>query len=962
MLEMNTFPPTSKYRLAGLALALGLSCLTLSPVWAQSCPAAPPGAQIVHYVTATGSATNSCVGTPPATACSAPCNLARAQQVVRGLVSSPLTGDVVVRIRAGQPYQLTQTLAFNESDSGNSGHKVIWQAYPGDKPLISGGLPVTGWTADTGGTYSATVPGTLETRQLWVNDVRAVRARGSLNPTGFSKAPAGCPGANHTNECTGYTTTNSAMNTWGSKSDIEVVSLNAWKAFRCPVATIASGTITMARSCFSCAQVDLDQNTQDGDPGDYPIGLPTWIENARELLDEYGEWYLDRSASPRKIYYMPRYGESMSTATAIAGSLDGPLVSITGASGQAHDIVIQGLQFSYETWLQPNTPAGFANDHADFYRNGTTCNFYERPSATLEVANATRIEIEDNTFIHVGRAGVGFRTDVDNSDIVGNFFSDISGSAILVADPQHITPVHDIDVENNYITRAGAEYFAGEGIGVYYAHDSTVAHNEVFSVPYNGIQVGLYANLPSYLNTNDISFNLVHNAVSYLADGGLIYTRSQQHDTTIHDNFFHNQTNYGAGLYIDNDTNLLTASDNVVLGAPVWRILNQGSGGPAIDDTLTNNWSDKDDWKYIEAENYFRFSDNTPGNAGGAYRSDDVDIYACAGCSNGYTVGNTAIIPPAVLPEWLEFDDQSLIPGDSSVGDLFEFSVAKLGSAAASLRLCLTTAGVPCGTSGLSLPIPDTGSWTAFQTIGGTLIPAVGVGPFTLRLEFTGGFNIDYLRYRHPMLCCRATTDIPPPTDPNTVDPNQLLLNWSHAPVSAIIDAAGLQAGYRDMPGASTRYEAEDFNIGGEGVKPWTTAIDWRAGYHDLTAGNGGGAYRNNEDVDVYQQWSASNGYTVGGIQTGEWLRYNIDIRNSATYAFDFATATTASGNSITLEVDGATDPHGTLTVPVTGTFDHYQVSTVTWTPTLSRGFHRVRLLFNGPGFTFDYFVVRQLP
>ena len=42
----------------------------------------------------------------------------------------------------------------------------------------------------------------------------------------------------------------------------------------------------------------------------------TWIENAYELLDEPGEWYLDRSR--HELFYRPRPGEDLATARVVA--------------------------------------------------------------------------------------------------------------------------------------------------------------------------------------------------------------------------------------------------------------------------------------------------------------------------------------------------------------------------------------------------------------------------------------------------------------------------------------------------------------------------------------------------------------------------------------------------------------------------------------------------------------------
>src|SRR5207302_1876964 len=55
--------------------------------------------------------------------------------------------------------------------------------------------------------------------------------------------------------------------------------------------------------------------------------------------------------------------------------------------------------------------------------------------------------------------------------------------------------------------------------------------------------------------------------------------------------------------------------------------------------------------------------------------------------------------------------------------------------------------------------------------------------------------------------------------------------------------------------------EAEDFDNGGEGVS-----------WHDLTAGNPGGFYRTDTDVDIIAPTGTATGPVVNNFQTGEWL------------------------------------------------------------------------------------------
>src|SRR5438445_10659608 len=74
------------------------------------------------------------------------------------------------------------------------------------------------------------------------------------------------------------------------------------------------------------------------------------------------------------------------------------------------------------------------------------------------------------------------------------------------------------------------------------------------------------------------------------------------------------------------------------------------------------------------------------------------------------------------------------------------------------------------------------------------------------------------------------------------------------------------------MPG---RFEAEDFDKGGEGVA-----------YHDNVPGNAGGLYRPTEDVDIVAAPYAG-GYVVNNFETGEWMEYTINVTSAGTYTIE---------------------------------------------------------------------------
>ncbi|WP_194923681.1 hypothetical protein [Catenulispora pinisilvae] len=48
-----------------------------------------------------------------------------------------MTGDIVVSLTGGT-YRLSTTFQLGPRDSGQNGHTVLWQAAPGQTPVISG--------------------------------------------------------------------------------------------------------------------------------------------------------------------------------------------------------------------------------------------------------------------------------------------------------------------------------------------------------------------------------------------------------------------------------------------------------------------------------------------------------------------------------------------------------------------------------------------------------------------------------------------------------------------------------------------------------------------------------------------------------------------------------------------------------------------------------------------------------
>jgi hypothetical protein len=186
----------------------------------------------------------------------------------------------------------------------------VWTAASGAHPVVSGELRVTGWSVTDAarGVWSAPAPtGLTNTRQLYVDGVRAQRARG-VAPVALTATATGCAASQAT------------MASWHDPSQIEFVytggdglwstwyGLGPWTEARCPVGSMLGTTITMAQPCWdNSTKRPPDPNhpsrsVGEVGPGDLHAGRqPAYIGNALELLDQPGEWYLDPARAPRVL-------------------------------------------------------------------------------------------------------------------------------------------------------------------------------------------------------------------------------------------------------------------------------------------------------------------------------------------------------------------------------------------------------------------------------------------------------------------------------------------------------------------------------------------------------------------------------------------------------------------------------------------------------------------------------------
>ncbi|WP_189040526.1 RICIN domain-containing protein [Micromonospora sonchi] len=573
----------------------------LPAVVAQQAPASA-ATQATYYVAPSGSDTN------PGTITSPFRTVQRARDAVR-TVNANMTGDIYVYLRGGS-YPVSSTIEFGPSDSGTNGHRITYAAYPGETPILEGGVQVTGWTQHSGNIWKAPLDRANKLRTLYVNDQRAYMASKTINS-------AGCHGTYNItagqadwawesgSQCDGarYRTADFPAVS-RNQEDIEIETATTWT-------TAIVGVRQVTTSADGANRIALFQQpgaaiAQGAFNGNAQVGGTHKVMNAYEFLDAPGEFYFDKSS--RTLYYYKANAENMSTATVFAPNNVATVLRIAGTStsSRARNITFSGLAVQHSDWnlvnvagsvfkqAQQGNLSAFAyakgNFHVYYYRN------VDVTPGIIHIQNADGILLERNRVQQTGADGINMVNDVTNTQLIGNYTNDIAGSAVTVGHPQHVYvgdhtssnrekyPAQveglpkNIEIKNNYI-HDSAVLFNGHGaVAAYFADSLTVQHNRIEKAPWAGITLGwgwwnfdgsagsIAPNRPTTTaKNNNISYNHIIDTVQRLSDTAPIYTLGSQPGTTIHNNYLQGvPAGHKYGLHPDEGSAYITFRDNVL--------------------------------------------------------------------------------------------------------------------------------------------------------------------------------------------------------------------------------------------------------------------------------------------------------------------------------------------------------------------------------------------------------------
>ena len=585
-------------------------------------------------------------GTPSQPMASLKAALRKARDL-RRTTGTPLQEPLRIILHGGR-YQLTAPIVIRSEDAGTDRSPLQILAANGESPILSGGSKVSGWkpvttppagfpTRATGQLWVADIPAeasnTHAIRQLWINGRKAIRARhrdaDSMDRIlRWDKSNGTCiiPTPRNLN-ITQIRGMEFLIHQWW-----EIAILRVRMAVRMGDST---------RLYFH----EPESRIQNEHPWPAPwISAETGnsaflLLNAPAFLDTPGEWWAD--IHTRKIYYRARPEDRMSDAQGFIPQLES-LIDIKGTIDRpVKHVRIQGIAFEHSGWSRPAI-AGHVPHQNGLYMTeayrlrpaGTSDKpgldnqaWVGRPAGAISMEYAQKINISGCRFEHLASTGIDLRRGVKQTDIEGNLLKDISGNGILagyyqedgdeIHRPWHSNDEREIPehilIRNNLVTDAANEDWGCVGIGVGYARETSILHNEVEHVSYSAITMGWgWSPAPNVIRNNRIAYNRIHHFGRRNYDCAGIYTLSAQPGTRIERNIvgtmlrapYAHLPSHWFWLYTDEGSSGITVTHN---RTPTLKYLQNNNGpdcvwtsnGPEVADSLVGDAGLEPAWRHL---------------------------------------------------------------------------------------------------------------------------------------------------------------------------------------------------------------------------------------------------------------------------------------------------------------------------------------------------------------------------
>lgn len=448
----------------------------------------------------------------------------------------------------GGTYYVKDALQLTSADSGSS-----FVGMTGEKVVISGGTPVSGWTKGADGIWTAHVDAD-QVQQLTVNGVKQTESRfpnvdpndpikggwlwGQDLPNGYDPQksmafkPSDFPPGHEPKV----------------GQSITVFAENGYASDKLTIGSIQGNVITFTSEA------------------NYDLGPASRFYVSEKTPDDVGEWSYD-SATQTIRFKAP---EGFTGEGAVTSD-DHSLFVVDGAK----NVSFKGLTFA-DTAAKSGDPE----------------------TAAIEAHDATGLKVEGNHFINVG-VGIALHGGSSGNLISGNSFEHTWSSAIA------LTPgTSGNQISNNVIDRSNELFVQHGSISMEESARNQIDHNTITNVPRFGIaEINYDPGNPS--GGNIIEYNDIRHSGQQTPDVGAIYLFSADDPGAAGDIIRYNHIvdtgglntkdggfaeNWSSGIYLDNMASNAQIYGNFVQGTTFSGILIHGGSNNQIhDNTLLDN-------------------------------------------------------------------------------------------------------------------------------------------------------------------------------------------------------------------------------------------------------------------------------------------------------------------------------------------------------------------------------------
>ncbi len=389
-------------------------------------------------------------------------------------------GDIHVVLRGGI-YPVKETTVFSMADSGSQVKKVTYENYPGEEPIFTSGVQVTGWEkmedlpegcpeSARGKVWRAPFPeGVTKVLTMFNGDTAIPRCHSELAMPTKKHEFQRMDSMNVAREEDRHLLRRidfpqGMLKKRANMTDVEMRFMPVpWTMNLLPIADVNEET------CVATLAVEATD--------------PAWVksrgmraENDISFLHEEDSWC--SNSLTREIFYIPRGGKpeepiyipTVKEYFRVEGDIDydGP-----------KDRMVENLHFKGLTLLH-----GMRDTTEDGYKGlgiQHDWEMFDKANAMFRFRGAQGCSLENCYFHNTSATALRLDLSCQHIRVANNMFDNIGNMGILLCGygPGTKDENHDNEIVNNVITRCGEEIWHGHGIFVWQSGSNLIAHNKI---------------------------------------------------------------------------------------------------------------------------------------------------------------------------------------------------------------------------------------------------------------------------------------------------------------------------------------------------------------------------------------------------------------------------------------------------------------------------------------------------